>query len=64
MSIFTNTWLNDRLRDLYPELDQEPKTTPEDQTCEDIDPRTVIIDIEAEVTEVRRYRLDGSLVEP
>lgn len=63
MSIFTNTWLNDRHRDLYREQDREPKTTPKQQASEDIDPRTVIIDIEVEVTEVRRYRLDGSLLE-
>lgn len=63
MSIFTNTWLNDRLRDLYREQNREPQTTSEEPPFEDIDPRTVIIDIEVEVTEVRRYRLDGSLVE-
>lgn len=63
MSIFTNTWLNDRLRDLYREQNREPQTAPENQTYQDIDPRTVIIDIEVEVTEVRRYRLDGSLLE-
>lgn len=63
MSIFNSTWLNDRLRDMDPEPDREPKRTPK-QTCEDIDPRTAILDVQAEVTEVTRHRIDGSLLEP
>lgn len=55
MSIFTDTWINDLLQEIETVQAAKSRSAPRSQNPNNPDPRTITIDIKAEVIKVKPY---------